>query len=154
MTAGFCWPWSEPDGNGQLIEDVRIGDYHRPWNAKPKDLCKGGYRISKDIPISSLWAYDKRDIGQIGCIYTAQGFEFDYAGVIFGEDLLYRFDQGGWIGIPAKSEDSVVKRSRASFLELVKNTYRVLLTRGMKGCYVYFVDKETERFVKSRMEVR
>jgi hypothetical protein len=152
MTAGFCWPWSEPDGNGRLVEDVLIGDYRRPWNAKPKDLCKGGYRISKDIPTSSLWAYDKRGIDQVGCIYTAQGFEFDYAGVIFGEDLIYRFDQESWVGVPAKSEDSVVKRSRDSFLELVKNTYRVLLTRGMKGCYICFVDKETERFARSRME--
>jgi DUF2075 family protein len=152
MTAGFCWPWSEPLESGQLVDDVQLGDYRRPWNAKPKEMCKGGYHISKDIPISSLWAYDKRGIDQVGCIYTAQGFEFDYAGVIFGEDLIYRFDSEGWVGIPTNSEDSVVRRSKTAFLELVKNTYRVLLTRGMKGCYVYFADKETERFVKSRME--
>jgi DUF2075 family protein len=152
MTAGFCWPWSEPLESGQLVEDVQLGDYRRPWNAKPKEMCKGSYHIPKDIPISSLWAYDKRGIDQVGCIYTAQGFEFDYAGVIFGEDLIYRFDAEGWVGLPANSEDSVVRRSKAAFLELVKNTYRVLLTRGMKGCYVYFADKETERFVRSRME--
>ena len=153
MTAGFCWPWSEPKEDGTLIEDVTIGDYRRPWNAKPKELCKAGrYHLSKDIPVSSLWAYDKRGIDQVGCIYTAQGFEFDYAGVLIGEDMVYRFDQNGWVGDREKSFDSVVKRSKKDFLELVKNTYRVLLTRGMKGCFVHFMDKETERFFRSRME--
>ena len=48
----------------------------------------------------------------------------------------------------------MVKKAGQQFLELVKNTYRVLLTRGVKGCYVCFVDRETERFFKSRMDVR
>jgi len=88
----------------------------------------------------------------VGCIYTAQGFEFDYVGVIVGKDLVYDFDAQTWVGHKAESHDTVVKRSGEQFLDLVKNTYRVLLTRGLKGCYVYFMDKETERFVKSRME--
>ena len=46
----------------------------------------------------------------------------------------------------------IVKRSKDNFVELVKNTYRVLLSRGMKGCYVYFVDKDTEKFIKTRIE--
>jgi DUF2075 family protein len=56
------------------------------------------------------------------------------------------------VGTSAKSYDAMVKRAKTGFLELVKNTYRVLLSRGLKGCYVYFMDKNTERFVRSRME--
>lgn len=81
-----------------------------------------------------------------------QGFEFDYVGVIIGPDLVYNFDNQTWIALREKSADSVVKRSGEKLVDLLKNTYRVLLTRGMKGCYVYFVDKETEKFFKSRIE--
>ena len=146
MTAGFCWKWSQPDTNGNLIDDVIIGNYQRPWNAKPD-----AKKLAKNIPPASIWAYNKNGINQVGCIYTAQGFEFDYVGVIIGKDLVYRFDKG-WLGHPEESFDTVVKRSKNQFLELVKNTYRVLLTRGMKGCFVYFMDKETEKFFKSRIE--
>ncbi|QJW89235.1 DUF2075 domain-containing protein [Spirosoma taeanense] len=138
MTAGFCWPWSLPDTKGNLVNDVTIGSYQRPWNAKPD-----AKKLAKDIPRAPLWAYDKNGINQVGCIYTAQGFEFDYVGVIFGQDLVYRFDKGGWIANKEASFDTTVKRSRDQFVDLVKNTYRVLLSRGMKGCYVYFLDKET-----------
>jgi DUF2075 family protein len=85
-------------------------------------------------------------------VYTAQGFEFDYVGVIWGADLTYDFPRGRWTGNREHSFDTVVKRSREQFLALVKNTYRVLLTRGMKGCFVCFVDGDTERFVRSRVE--
>jgi len=72
--------------------------------------------------------------------------------VIFGNDLAYDFDSGKWIGNRQNSFDSVVKRDAGKFLDLVKNVYRVLLTRGVKGCYVCFMDKDTERFFRSRME--
>ena len=52
------------------------------------------------------------------------------------------------------SKDNIVKRSKEQFIELVKNTYRVLLSRGMRGCYVYFMDKETENFFRSRIEIK
>jgi DUF2075 family protein len=71
--------------------------------------------------------------------------------VIFGNDLRYDPDRGEWVGHPECSHDRPVKRNTARFLELVKNTYRVLLSRGIKGCYVYFMDRDTERFVRSRM---
>lgn len=147
LMAGFCWKWSDPNDNGTLKDDVMIGDYRRPWNAKPdaKHLATG-------IPKSTLWASDPNGIDQIGCIYTAQGFEFDYAGVIFGEDLTYDFSSQSWEGHLGNSADKTVKRSAADFVDLVKNTYRVLLSRGMKGCYVYFVNKDTQNFVRSRME--
>jgi len=147
MTAGFCWPWSMPNKDGNLEDDVVIGGFKRPWNAKPeaKNLAKG-------IPVSNLWANDPNGINQIGCIYTAQGFEFDYVGVIIGNDLTYDFETQSWKGIPENSADTVVKRSKDQFLQLTKNTYRVLLSRGMKGCYVYFLDKEAEKFFKTRLE--
>ena len=147
VTAGFCWPWSPPNLDGTLQEDVVIGDYRRPWNANPN-----ARKLALGIPKASLWAYNPNGIEQVGCIYTAQGFEFDYVGVILGKDLIYNLDKQAWEGQPQHSYDTVVKKSKEKFIDLVKNTYRVLLTRGMKGCYVYFEDKDTERFFKSRME--
>ena len=90
-------------------------------------------------------------IGQVGCVYIAQGFEFDYVGVIFGKDLVYNPLTHSWEGHPESSHDPGVKRSGQRFLDLVKNTYRVLLTRGMKGCYLNFLDDDTERYMLSRM---
>ncbi|HEY0826622.1 MAG TPA: DNA/RNA helicase domain-containing protein [Bacilli bacterium] len=147
MTAGFCWGWSDQNTDGTLKEDVMIGDFTRPWNAKP-DAAK----LALGIPKSSLWAYDPNGLNQIGCVYTAQGFEFDYVGVIIGKDIVYNLDKQQWEGNKVHSYDTVFKRSKDKFEDLIKNTYRVLLTRGMKGCYVYFEDKDTERFFKSRME--
>jgi hypothetical protein len=72
--------------------------------------------------------------------------------VIFGRDLRYNFDNQGWEGHSEDLHDSVVKKSKGKFLELVKNTYRVLLSRAHKGCFVCFLDKDTERFFRSRME--
>lgn len=147
LVAGFCWPWSAPRSDGTLVEDIVIGDFKRPWNAKEDagDLAEG-------IPESSLWATDPNGINQIGCVYTAQGFDLDYVGVIWGRDLVYDLDRQTWIGDKAASRDAIVKRSKDRFVDLVKNAYRVLLSRGLKGCYVYFQDKDTERFVRSRLE--
>jgi hypothetical protein len=147
MTAGFCWPWSKPNPDGTLVADVQIGEYSRPWNAK-----SDAGRLAKGIPKESLWAFEPGGIDQVGCIYTAQGFEFDYVGVIFGPDLRYSFDRQGWQGYAEDSKDKVVKRAKEGMTDLLKNAYRVLLTRGLKGCYLHFMDKETERFVKSRIE--
>ena len=122
-------------------------EFKRPWNAR-----HDATRLPPSIPKAQLWAYDPNGISQIGCIYTAQGFEFDYVGVIIGEDLIHDLDSGKWMGKRENSADPVVKRSKDKFLELTKNTYRVLLSRGLKGCYVHFINKDTERFFKSRME--
>jgi len=147
MAAGFCWPWSDPTPDGHLVEDVIIGGYRRPWNAKAE-----GAKLTKGIPKSHYWATDPNGINQVGCVYTAQGFDLDYVGLIFGTDLVYDPDQATWIGHPENSYDTVVKRDRIKFAGLVKNTYRVLLSRGLKGCYVYFQDKNTEHFFRSRLE--
>ncbi len=148
MTAGFCWEWSDPRLDGTLVDDVVIGEYRRPWDAK-----HNARRLAPGIPRAQFWAYDKNGINQVGCIYTAQGFEFDYIGVIFGKDLCYDFDKQSWVGHKENFADQEVRRSREEeFLKFIKNVYRVLLTRGIKGCYVYFMDKDTERFFKSRIE--
>ena len=148
LTAGFCWAWSKPKSDGTLVDDIAIGDFRRPWNARPEAA-----RLGKGIPKAELWAGDPNGIHQVGCVYTAQGFEFDYAGVIFGSDLRYDPVAHTWIGIPSASHDQIVrKRSGARFTDCVKNTYRVLLTRGMKGCYVHFVDDATRNYVMSRIQ--
>jgi uncharacterized protein len=64
--------------------------------------------------------YDPNRINQIGCVCTAQGFEFDYAAVIFGNELTYNFDQQTWKGHPENSADNVVKRSQNNFTDLIK----------------------------------
>jgi uncharacterized protein len=148
VAAGFCWPWSPPQPDGTLVEDVVIGEYRRPWDAKP-----GNWKLAPGIPSASLWATDPHGIDQVGCVYNIQGFELDYIGVIWGRDLVYSFDAQSWVGNKQESADQVVKRSKEQFVDLVKNTYRVLVSRGMKGCFVHFMDRDTERFVRSRMEL-
>lgn len=149
LTAGFCWPWSNPEPDGTLVNDVVIEDWAMPWNARSEAA-----RLAPGIPKSSFWVSDPGGLEQVGCIYTAQGFEYDYAGVIFGGDLVYRHGDG-WIGRPEYSHDGVVTRevrSAEEFTALAKNAYRVLLTRGLKGCALYFQDRETRDLVLSRID--
>lgn len=145
VMAGFCWPWSDPLVDGTLYPDVEIGDWHMPWNARSD---KG--RLAAGIPKESDWARLPGGVDQVGCVYTAQGFEFDYAGVIFGPDLVWRAGSG-WVGQRDQSHDKQVKKSGDGFTDLVKNVYRVLLSRGMRGCYVHFMDPETRAYWESRM---
>jgi hypothetical protein len=149
LTAGYCWPWSDPTNDGQLVDDVVIGDWARPWNAR-----SNAGRLAPGIPKSELWASEPGGMEQVGCIYTAQGFEFDYVGVIVGLDLVHR-PREGWIARREHSHDSMAKRGadEETFLALVKNTYRVLLSRGLKGCYVHFLDEQTRDFVESRIDL-
>jgi uncharacterized protein len=150
LVAGFCWPWSDPSESGQLLDDVKVGSWSMPWNAKAD-----ARRLAAGIPKSDYWASDPAGINQVGCVYTAQGFEFDYVGVIVGPDLVYRPLEGGWVGQPAESRDKVVRQGvdRAAFTAFVKSTYRVLLTRGLRGCYVYLSDAPTRDFILSRLEI-
>jgi hypothetical protein len=99
-----------------------------------------------------FWATEPGGIDQVGCICTAQGFEFGYVGVIWGLDLRYDPLLQDWVGDPSASHDGTVRRARISFLENVKHVYRVLLSRGLKGCFVYFMDSDTRRYVESRIE--
>ena len=140
MTAGFCWPWSQPNADGTLVNDVEIGNWSRPWNLR-------GDRAIGGAPPSALWASDPAGFGQVGCVYTAQGFEYDWNGVIFGGDLVWRTDR--WVAVRKASKDPELKGSKAladdGFEALVLNVYKVLLTRGMIGTLLYSLDEETQR---------
>ena len=149
LVAGFCWPWSDPNPDGTIIDDVVIGDFKMPWEGKD------GKKLAPEIPPASIWAYDPRGVNQVGSIYTIQGFEFEYVGIIFGKDLVYDLENKKWVGIPENSADQMIKRGNpAEFVNYVKNVYRVLLTRGMKGCYVYFMDKNTENYFRTKINFR
>ncbi len=148
MVAGFCWPWSDPNPDGTLREDVVIGDFKMTWEAKSDARLK----VAPGIPRAKLWAYDPHGVNQMGSIYTIQGFEFDYVGVVFGNDLVYDSQNDAWMGKPENSADAAVKRDKQNFVRYAKNAYRVLLTRGMMGCYVYFMDKATENYFRSRIQ--
>ncbi|GGV37808.1 DNA/RNA helicase domain-containing protein [Streptomyces griseoflavus] len=137
MSAGYCWTWSpEPKPGDPLPADVVIGDWSRPWNLR-------GERSVSGAPPSALWATDPAGFGQVGCVYTAQGFEYDWSGVIIGPDLLWRGDR--WVTDRTASKDPVFKRSTPDddVDRLIRNTYKVLLTRGMVGTIVYSTDPET-----------
>jgi uncharacterized protein len=137
MAAGFCWKWSDPNPDGTLVDDVVIGDWRRPWNLRSDRPLDG-------IPSSSLWATERAGFGQVGCIYTAQGFEYDWAGVIVGPDLVWRGDR--WQTNPTASADKELRRA-PNFDLLVRNVYKVLLTRGLIGCVIYSTDPETRAFL-------
>jgi DUF2075 family protein len=148
LVAGFCWEWSKNlDSNGELIKDVRIGDFAMPWETHG-DINKPPTGYVKWYE----WAYLPEGIKQVGCIYTAQGFEFDYIGVIVGSDLKYDKENDCLIGDIHQTKDPTLRKGKENFDEYVKNIYRVLMTRGMKGCYVYFVDHEVRKYFESRLK--
>ncbi|HYA19173.1 MAG TPA: DNA/RNA helicase domain-containing protein [Burkholderiales bacterium] len=136
IVAGFCWPWSNPRPDGTLVNDVRIGDFAMPWEKK-NEFWK--------------WATDDSGMEQVGTVYTAQGFEFDYIGVIFGNDLVYDLSQKKWAAVPQNSHDTAVTRNNPGLARHLQNVYRVLLTRAHKGVYIYFMDKPTEKYVRSHL---
>jgi uncharacterized protein len=149
MTAGYCWPWSNPRSDGSLVADVRVGDWSRPWNLK-SDRAVGG------APPSPLWATDPAGFGQVGCVYTAQGFEYDWNGVIFGHDLVWRTDR--WVAQRQFNKDPDFKNRAtvgdAQFDRLVRHVYKVLLTRGMIGTLVYSTDAETREMLRAIVNPR
>lgn len=144
MTAGYCWRWSDPTKDGQLVPDVQINGWARPWNVK-------GDRKVGDAPPSQLWATEPGGFDQVGCVYTAQGFEYDWNGVILGPDLVWRTNR--WVTVRDANRDPAFRsRSAVSdeqFDQLVRNVYKVLLTRGMRGTLVYSTDPETRELLRS-----
>jgi uncharacterized protein len=150
VVAGYCWKWpSKKDATAWDIEIDQF-DYRRRWN------------LDKD---GSLWIVTPGSVEQVGCIHTCQGLELDYVGVIIGPDLAYR---DGRIVTDAtkralsdqsvKGLKAILKADRAKSLALadaiVKNTYRTLMTRGMKGCYVYCTDAPLAAYLRSRLSKR
>ncbi|WP_370256981.1 DNA/RNA helicase domain-containing protein [Streptomyces sp. V4I8] len=144
MSAGYCWKWTTKitPGMAALPTDVTIGEWARPWNVY-------GDRSVLGAPPAPLWATDPAGFGQIGCVYTAQGFEYDWSGVIIGPDLLWRTDR--WIVDRSASKDpSFTKATSDEDIDrLVRNTYKVLLTRGMVGTILYSTDAETREKLRS-----
>ncbi|MHC3468637.1 DNA/RNA helicase domain-containing protein [Streptomyces sp. 7R007] len=141
MTAGFCWEWKTPE-DGELLLEVRIGDWHRPWNAKD------GVSLD-DVPETSQWATDPRGFGQIGCIFTAQNFEFDWSGVIIGRDLVWR--EGRLTVDRTKTHDSKLRSAKVSDAQvdrLVRHAYHVLLTRARNGVVIYAEDTDTRHALR------
>lgn len=144
MSAGYCWKWTTkitPDMT-TLPEDVVIGQWSRPWNLY-------GDRSALGAPPAPLWATDPAGFGQVGCVYTAQGFEYDWSGVIIGPDLVWRTDR--WVVDRSASKDpSFTKATPDEDVDrLIRNTYKVLLTRGMVGTILYSTDAETREKLRS-----
>ncbi|MFA5167403.1 MAG: DNA/RNA helicase domain-containing protein [Candidatus Omnitrophota bacterium] len=146
LVAGYCWPWSDPASDGNLVPDVKIGDFQMPWEARDVPGLKRG------IPKWYQWAFKTQAVEQVGCIYTAQGFEFDYIGVIVGPDLKYDAKKNRLVADISATCDQTLKRNPETFETYVRNIYRVLMTRGLKGCYVYFCDKEVEAYFRKHIE--
>ncbi|MFF5482804.1 DNA/RNA helicase domain-containing protein [Streptomyces sp. NPDC012935] len=144
MSAGYCWKWTTKitPGMATLPTDVTIGEWARPWNVY-------GDRSVLGAPPAPLWATDPAGFGQVGCVYTAQGFEYDWSGVIIGPDLLWRTDH--WIVDRSASKDpSFTKATSDEDIDrLIRNTYKVLLTRGMVGTILYSTDPETREKLRS-----
>lgn len=143
--AGYCWKWASKKDH--QATDINIGGFKKKWN-----LASEG----------NSWIIRLDSADEIGCIHTCQGLEMDYVGVIIGPDLLIR--DGACVTDPTArarddrtisgykallSKDPNEAKSRLD--QLIKNTYRVLMTRGMKGCYVYSQDVETRDYFKRRM---
>ena len=112
----------------------------------------------------SLWIIRPESVNQIGCIHTCQGLEVDYVGVIMGDDLVIR--DGKWVCLPGKragsdksihgikqllKNDAVKGKAMAELI--IKNTYRTLMTRGMKGCIVFSTDEETREWLKKTINI-
>ncbi|HOA93109.1 MAG TPA: DUF2075 domain-containing protein [Quisquiliibacterium sp.] len=147
VVAGYCWKWpSKKDPAAWDIEMPAFG-YRRRWN------------LDKD---GSLWIVTPGSVDQVGCIHTCQGLELDYVGVIIGPDLAYRDGRIVTDATQRASSDQSVKglktmlkedpaRARALADAIVKNTYRTLMTRGMKGCYVYCTNAPLAEYLRSRL---
>jgi DUF2075 family protein len=144
VLAGYAWKWSSASqGNGNAeVNDVSIPEFNfsMPWNSRT---------------VGTTWAIDDRGINQVGCIHTSQGLEFDYVGVIIGEDLSYNKETKTFETNIEKYKDATgkkgMKEKPAELNRLVRNIYKVLLTRGQKGCYVYVADENLREYLKLRL---
>ncbi|NMA85283.1 MAG: DUF2075 domain-containing protein [Epulopiscium sp.] len=147
ILAGYCWEWEKAKRNDTTHHDIKIGDFEMSWN----------------LGNSSTYAIDENSVDEVGCIHTAQGLEFDYVGVIIGKDLKYvngevvtdyteraKTDRS-LFGIKKLMEENPEKAQKVAD-EIIRNTYRTLLTRGMKGCYVYCEDENLGNYLKRMMK--
>ncbi len=146
LLAGYCWKWISSGKNDTNIHDIVIDDFSMSWN----------------LGNSSTWAIDENSVNEVGCIHTCQGLEFDYVGVIIGDDL--RIEDGKIItdftkrATTDKAIFGIKKLYNENKIEaeiiadkIIKNTYRTLMTRGMKGCYIYCTDKDLSYYFKEQL---
>ncbi len=142
LVAGYCWNWISK--KNPELKDITIGDYKATWNLNSH---------------GQSWIIHHKSVTEVGCIHTSQGLEVDYVGVIIGPDLIVR--NGEVITRPEKraSTDKSVHGMKKLLAEepeitklrldqIIKNTYRTLMTRGQKGCYIYCTDEETQNYFK------
>lgn len=148
ILAGYCWNWPRAGRADTNTHEITIGDFEISWN------LDGG----------EAFALSPTSINEAGCIHTTQGLEFEYVGVIIGDDLRYEGDHvvtdytkraGTDQSIKGlkKMEREDPKHALKLADEIIKNTYRTLMTRGMKGCYVYATDPNLRSYLKERSAV-
>ena len=147
ILAGYCWDWPKEGQNNTNYHDIKIGDFGISWNLKDGEA----YAISES------------SVNEAGCIHTTQGLEFDYVGVIIGNDLRYEkghivtdFTKRAGTDQSLKGIKSMYKEDPDKALkiadEIIKNTYRTLMTRGMKGCYIYCTDPGLQEYIRGRLK--
>jgi hypothetical protein len=143
--AGYCWDWVSAKDASKY--DIDLGDLKMKWNLKAH---------------GSKWIINPDSITEAGCIHTCQGLEVDYIGVIIGPDFVVRDGKVITDAMKRPGRDKTIKGYRGMFKKdpvdaqckadpIIKNTYRTLMTRGMKGCYIYCTDDETRNYFKSIM---
>ena len=136
MVAGYCWNWISGGKGDTSVHDVMIPEF--------------GFGMSWNLNSTGTWAIDSGSINEIGCVHTCQGLEFDYVGVIVGDDMRYK-DGSVVTDASKRARTDQSLRGLKSYEDrdeamriadrIIKNTYKVLMTRGMKGCYVYCTDR-------------
>lgn len=148
LVAGYTWDWiSKKNSN---LYDIEIGDYRARWN------------LNDD---GQTWIIMPNSVKEVGCIHTCQGLELDYVGVIIGPDLIIRDGRVLTDGLQrAKTDKSLsgfkgmlktdAEKAERLADKIIKNTYRTLMTRGMKGCYIYCTDLETQEFFRNALTKR
>lgn len=150
LCAGWCWPWVDKQVDrqtGDLKKEVQIGDFCMPWETKQaprQEPYKSMY-----APDTNSWASHPMGINQVGCVYTAQGFEFDYVGVILGPDIEYDAEHDCLRCIPKNNKKNRVSEKNGD--TLIRNIYRVLMSRGKYGCYIYCCDPKVSEYFKRFM---
>ena len=146
IAAGYCWRWSTqlaPDGD--LVKDVKIGDFEMPWETN-KVRARGQFR-DKYASSADTWAIEPQGINQVGCIFSIQGFEIDYIGVILGPDIQY--DAGNDCLIGQVGNNVAVQSSDSQeYTRHIRNAYRVLMSRGKRGCFVYCCNPKVAEFLE------
>lgn len=142
MLAGYCYNWISKRDKSSF--DICLNDnFKAQWN----------------FADTKTFAIDPDSFDQVGCIHTSQGLEFDYVGVIIGHDLVCRDGEVITDFTKRASTDSSLKGIRSSHNyaladRIIRNTYRTLLSRGQKGCFIYCEDNELAEYLKSRIEKR